>query len=75
MCARQHSDKLEKDYITIKSINHSSELELYHHPLSAFISVQKTIFDKAYSNDAASTDLRLKGIKDNDKIELILGVQ
>lgn len=68
-------DKLEKDYITIKSINHSSELELYHQQLSAFISVQKTIFDKAYSNDAASTDLRLKGIKDNDKIELILGVQ
>ena len=49
-------------------------MELYHQQLKAFITVQQAVFDKAYSSDAANADLRLKGIKENDKIELILGI-
>lgn len=71
---RKAYNKLEKDYITIKGINHTTEMELYHQQLKAFITVQQAVFDKAYSSDAANADLRLKGIKENDKIELILGI-
>ena len=71
---RKDYSRLEKAYITIKVISHTSELFTYCRQLESFISVQTTILELAQSNQAQAVDNRLANIKDIDKIEKILGL-
>lgn len=71
---RKAYNTLEKLYITIKAINHLSELMLYSQQLDAFITVQNAILAKVKSPSAEDTDNRLKNEKDTDKIEILLGL-
>ena len=71
---RKAYSRLEKAYITIKAINHTSEVYTYCRQLEAFISVQNGIMEKAKSNDAASIDALLWNVTDIDKIENIIGI-
>lgn len=65
---------LEKEYLTIKAINHFSDLKLYVQQLDAFITVQETIMDKVRSNSAATIDEKLKIEKEIPRIESLLGL-
>jgi len=70
---RKAYNTLESEYMTIKSVNHISELAIYIQQLEAFITVQEAVWDKL-QNDAVNTDSRLKGVKDINQIEIILGL-
>lgn len=65
---------LEKAYLTISRFNHIDELNLYGDQLEAFITVQQAVIKTATGSSASSADLRLKGLKDVDRIELIFGL-
>jgi hypothetical protein len=70
---RKAYNTLENTYMTIRSINHISDLILYIQQLEAFITVQQAVMDKL-ELDAENTDKQLKNIKDNDQIEILLGL-
>ena len=70
---RKAYNTLENIYMTIRSINHISDLILYIQQLEAFITVQQAVMDKL-ELDAENTDKQLKNIKDNDQIEILLGL-
>lgn len=65
---------LNETYLTIKFINHFTELNIYMRQLDAFITVQETIMDITSGNDAPIIESRLEGVKEIDKIEKILGL-
>lgn len=71
---RKAYSRLEKFYLTIKTINHVSDLNIYCQQYEAFIIVQQHMLEKSKGDDAVATDNSLKNIKDIDKIELILGL-
>ena len=71
---RKAYSRLEKTYLTIKAINHTSELFVYCRQLESFISVQNDIIELVKSNQAPSVDNRLANNKDIDQIEKILGL-
>ena len=71
---RKAYSRLEKGYITIKAINHPSEVYVYCRQLESFISVQKEIIEKASGNDIHNIDARLYNITDIDKIEDLIGI-
>lgn len=66
--------RIEKAYITVKAINHVSELYVYCRQLEAFISVQNALLELAQSNRAHNIDAQLGNTKDIDKAEKILGL-
>ena len=72
---RKAYSRLQKDYLTIKAINHTSELDIYNRQLQGFIAIQQSILNILRSNSAADINNRLAGIKDNESIILILGLQ
>lgn len=65
---------LRKHYLTVKSVNHPSDLSLYHEQLGHFARVQEAALEKTKRNQLPDTDRRLKGIKEIAKQELILGL-
>ena len=71
---RKAYSRLEKTYVTLKAINHTSELYNYCRQLESFISVQNAIIELTKNNQAPAVDNRLANIKDTDKIEKILGL-
>ena len=71
---RKAYSRLEKTYVTLKAINHTSELYNYCRQLESFISVQNAIIELTRNNQAPAVDNRLANIKDTDKIEKILGL-
>ena len=71
---RKAYSRLEKAYITIKAINHTSELYNYCRQLESFISVQSAIIELTKNNQAPAVDARLANNKETDKIEKILGL-
>lgn len=71
---RKAYTRLEKTYITIKAINHTSEVYVYCRQLESFISVQNELLEKANTNEIGSIDARLYRITDIDKIEKIIGL-
>lgn len=71
---RKAYSRLEKGYITIKVINHTSEIYVYCRQLESFISIQNELIQKAGSNDVQSINARLYNINDIDKIENIIGI-
>ncbi len=71
---RKAYSRLEKTYLTIKAINHTSELFVYCRQLESFISVQNDIIELVKNNQAPSVDNRLANNKDIDQIEKILGL-
>jgi len=70
---RKAYNSLESTYMTTKSINHISELAIYIQQLDAFYTVQEAVLEQL-ENDAINTDNRLKGVKDINQIEIILGL-
>jgi len=71
---RKAYSRLEKAYITIKAINHTSEVYVYCRQLESFISVQTELLEKANTSEINSIDFRLDNIADIDKIEKIIGL-
>lgn len=66
--------QMEKQYLTIKAINHLTELYIYCQQLEAFISVQNIFMEIVQSPDAQNIDAQLKKNKDASQIENILGL-
>lgn len=64
---------LENTYISIQSINHISDLAIYIQQLEAFISVQEAVQEKL-ETDADNTNKQLKGVKEINQMEIILGL-
>jgi hypothetical protein len=71
---RKAYSRLEKGYITVKAINHTSEVYLYCRQLESFISLQHELMQKATGNDVQDINTRLYNITDLDKIENIIGI-
>ena len=65
---------LRKHYLSVKSVNHPSDLTLYNEQLGNFARVQEAAQEKTKRNQLPDTDRRLKGIKEIAKMELILGL-
>ena len=65
---------LQKHYMTVKSVNHPSDLNLYNEQLGNFSRVQEAALEKTRHNQLPDTDRRLKGIKEITKIELVFGL-
>lgn len=65
---------LEKEYITIKNINHLSDLLIYIRQLEAFITVQEHIHERLSGNGTTQLDERLHNQKDIARIEALLGL-
>jgi hypothetical protein len=70
---RKAYNTLQNEYLTIRTVNHISELILYLQQLDAFLTVQEAVWDKL-QNDPETTDQKLKSIKDIQQIELTLGL-
>lgn len=70
---RKAYNSLQNEYLTIRTVNHISELILYLQQLDAFLTVQEAVWDKL-QNDPETTDQKLKSIKDIQQIELTLGL-
>lgn len=71
---RKAYSRLESTYLTIKAINHLSELYLYIRQLEAFISVQEHLTELLKGTEAHVIDNRLRNIRENEQIEAILGL-
>lgn len=71
---RKAYQRLERAYMTIKAINHTSEVYVYCRQLESFISIQNELMEKANSNEVQNMDTRLYNITDVDKIEAIIGL-
>ena len=71
---RRFYSRLEKAYITVKAINHTSELYVYCRQMEAFISVQNTLLELSQGNQVQNVDAKLSNIKEIDKAEKILGL-
>ncbi len=70
---RKAYNMLEDVYMSTQSINHISDLTIYMQQLEAFISVQGSVWGKL-ETDAANTNNQLKGVKEINKMEIILGL-
>ena len=70
---RRAYNTLENTYMTIRNINHISDLAIYIQQLEAFLTVQEAVMDRL-EQDAVNTDMQLKGVKDINQIEIILGL-
>lgn len=71
---RKAYSRLEKTYLTIKAINHASEVYNYFRQLDAYITVQNELLEVSKRSDVQQIDDRLRNINDIDKIEQILGL-
>lgn len=71
---RKAYSRLDKQYINIKAINHLSELYIYIQQLEAFITIQEHLMAKCKSDEARAVDSKVKGAKDINQIEAILGL-
>lgn len=71
---RKAYSRLDKQYINIKAINHLSELYIYIQQLEAFITVQERLAEICKSDEARAIDSKVKGAKDLNQIEAILGL-
>ena len=71
---RKAYSRLEKEYITVKNINHLTDLYTYCRQYEAFISVQSQIRDIVKGPSAPDIDTRLKQNSDPMKVETILGL-
>lgn len=65
---------LEKEYLTIRTINHLSDLLIYIRQLDAFITVQQHIQDRLKGNGTMALDDKLQGQKEVNRIETLLGL-
>lgn len=70
---RKAYNTLENEYMTMRTVNHVSELIIYLQQLEAFITVQNAVWNRL-QNDAANTDKQLKGLKEINQIEITLGL-
>lgn len=71
---RKAYSRLEKDYITTKTINHLTDLYTYCRQYEAFISVQQQILEIVKGPSAPDIDTRLKQNSNPMKVESILGL-
>ena len=71
---RKTYSKMEKEYLTIKAINHLTELYVYCRQYEAFISVQERFLEIVKSAEAPNIDNQLKSNNDPQKIDMILGL-
>lgn len=65
---------LKDYYITIKTINHLSDLLMYIRQLEAFITVQEHVYERITGNEASQLDDKLRNQKEIDRIEALLGL-
>lgn len=72
---RKAYNKLEEHFLTIKAINHLSELDLYYQQLADFVIFQQDLLQICTSDKAIEVDVRIKGAKDINKILTILGIK
>lgn len=71
---RKAYDKLRVNYLSIKSIEHRTDVSLYCQQFTTLIRVQNAIIAKCRSVDAKNIDTRLKGVSEKGRIEAILGL-